>query len=239
MGESMSKAIERQYRHRPGNGLLARLFLPIECLGCGKETDWVCADCQRELVITRPTICVICGKAGLDGLCDRCRTETGLAGVVSLLPYRYPPVQRLVRAVKFAGQFDGLLFFTEAFGRKILKRIPDDSWTLAPVPLSKERQRQRGFNQAQLLAEHLSKNSQWPIWRGLKRTRHTAAQAELSAKERAKNMRGAFIVEGGTAPELVILVDDVITTGSTICAAARALKKAGSKTIWAVTIAHG
>lgn len=192
----MSKAIERQYRHRQGNGLLARLLLPIECLGCGQETDWICTDCQRELVVTRPTICVICGKAGTDGLCDQCRRETGLAGAVSFFPYYYPPVQRLVRAVKFAGQFDGLLFFAEQFGNQLLKRIPDSSWVLTPVPLSKERQRQRGFNQAQLLAEHLSKQSQWPIWLGLKRTRHTAAQAELNAKERAKNMRGAFAIVG-------------------------------------------
>lgn len=235
----MSKSVSRQFSDRPGNGLLARLFLPLECLGCGAEGDWICLACQKEFQLSRPTVCVLCGKAGEDGLCETCRQSTGLGGVVSLLPYYYLPVQRLIRAVKFAGQFDGLSFFTHRYGRKILARIPEGDWSLAPIPLSKERQRQRGFNQAELFARQLSTLGQLPLWHGLIRTRHTAAQAELAAKERAKNMRGALTVNERPAPENVILVDDVMTTGSTIREAVRALKKAGSSSVWAITIAHG
>lgn len=231
----MTKQSARHNQRRSGNGLLARLFLPLECLGCNIEGDWICSDCLALTQLTRPTICVICGKAGEAGLCDLCRHETKLDGAASLLPYHFQPIQRLIRAVKFAGQFDGLSFFAHRFGREIERRIPQSDWSVVPMPLSKERQRQRGFNQSLLLAEQLNHG---PLWLGLERIRHSTAQAELGAKERAGNVRGAFTARKPVPPN-VILVDDVITTGATAREATRILKRAGCQTVWIVTIAHG
>jgi ComF family protein len=231
----MTKLSARHNQRRPSNGLLTRLFLPLECLGCNAEGDWICSDCLAQTALTRPTICVVCGKAGQDGLCDSCRQSTKLDGAVSLLPYHFQPIQRLIRAVKFAGQFDGLLFFAHHFRREIERRLPVGSWAMVPIPLSKERQRQRGFNQSLLLSEQLDLGE---LWLGLDRVRHTSAQAELTASERAKNVRGAFVARA-PAPQNVILIDDVVTTGATVREAARALKRAGSQTIWVITIAHG
>ncbi len=115
----------------------------------------------------------------------------------------------------------------------------DDDYVVVPIPLSVERLRQRGFNQAGLLSHNLAEQGQCTIWTDLIRIRTTAAQAELGLKERQRNVRGAFRVSKRPAPKRVVLVDDVVTTGATLTQACRALKKAGTEEVWAVTIAHG
>lgn len=233
----MTKLPARSVRTRPSNHWFVRLLLPIECLDCGREGDWLCPVCQNDLVVSRPTICVICAKAGSDGLCTRCRTKTGLQGIVSLFPYHSQSIQRLVRAVKFGGQFDALRFFAWRYGTEIGRRLPTSA-PFVPVPLSQKRLQHRGFNQAAFLAEQLARHNE-SIWLGLTRSRETAAQAELDAKSRLQNVRGAFTSEQNPGISCAVLVDDVVTTGATLTECARALRKAGVTEIWAVTIAHG
>jgi ComF family protein len=219
---------------------LLELALPIQCLDCGQEGEWICPECREHLTKSLAIICVVCAKAGTDGICPACRQRTGLDGVVCLLSYSQPPVQQLVKAVKFSGQLDALRFFDEYFGRRIKDRLPSGELTLVAVPLSSQRRRERGFNQAGVLAERFARRFEFDLWEGLVRIRHTEAQAELKRAARLKNLRRAFAVTpGAKAPERVALVDDVITTGVTLEAAAKTLRRAGTKEVWAVTIAHG
>jgi ComF family protein len=113
---------------------------------------------------------------------------------------------------------------------------------IVPVPLYPSRFRQRGFNQAELLAKNVALFSGRPLAaNAIKRIRPTLAQAGLSKTERFKNTRGAFKVTdaAGVCGKDVLIIDDVLTTGSTISECARALRKAGAKSISALVLAKG
>jgi ComF family protein len=106
-----------------------------------------------------------------------------------------------------------------------------------PVPLSCERFRQRGYNQALEIARRIEGHLQIPLCTdALVRTRDTAEQAGLNRKERRKNLRNAFAVEGHALPRHVAVIDDVVTTGSTANEIARILRKAGVRRVqvWAI-----
>ncbi|QQG49754.1 MAG: ComF family protein [Candidatus Berkelbacteria bacterium] len=219
---------------------LLRALLPVECLVCSDEGEWLCPDCRESLPATRPITCVICAKAAEDGLCNHCRGVTKLDGAVSLFAYHHQGVQRLIKGVKFGGYTDAISFYLENFGEMIMARLEVKGAVLVPLPLSRERLQERGFNQSEVFCEQLARRYGLSVWNGLKRSRHTKAQAELGRKERLKNVKGAFRVVGGeTAPKKIILVDDVITTGATLGEAARTLRKVGTEEIVALTLAHG
>jgi ComF family protein len=110
---------------------------------------------------------------------------------------------------------------------------------LAPVPLARERERERGFNQAALLAEHVARAVGLPMReRWLARIRSTAPQTALSGVERRDNVRGAFVASSSAAGATVVLVDDVLTTGATAAECARALRAVGARSVGVLTVAR-
>jgi ComF family protein len=111
---------------------------------------------------------------------------------------------------------------------------------IIPVPLHPSRQRQRGFNQSELLAAPVAAHYHWPVLsRGLVRVRATEQQAHLDAHARRANMRGAFAWQHNAPPPArVLLIDDVLTTGATIVACASALRAAGCREIYALALAR-
>jgi len=115
-----------------------------------------------------------------------------------------------------------------------------DVEVIVPVPLHRSRERQRGYNQAALLARELSLYFQRPVVEGaLIRKRVTSPQVNLSADQRRRNVQGAFACIGNQlAGRRVLLVDDVFTTGATLAAAGAALQTAGVSTVWAYTLAR-
>jgi ComF family protein len=119
------------------------------------------------------------------------------------------------------------------------------AWTeldaIVPVPLHRSRHRERGYNQAELLARELGKLISLPVEPALLKARATRPQVGLTAEERATNVRGAFESPGDLpiAGRRFVLVDDVLTTGATLSACAEALSAAGAHWVGAVTIARG
>ena len=111
---------------------------------------------------------------------------------------------------------------------------------VVPVPLHKRRLRSRGYNQSALLAEELSRLSGLPMTeRVLVRTRDTPPQVSLSGREeRVKNVEGSFSCVGGVEGRKILLVDDVVTTGSTLSACASALRASGVDSVWGVALAR-
>jgi ComF family protein len=119
------------------------------------------------------------------------------------------------------------------------KDVVTDADVLVPVPLSSTRERERGFNQAALLADRLSRVLRLPARaRWLVRTRATPPQSDLSAEERRTNVRDAFAASTAVAGHHVVVVDDVLTTGATAAACAVALKSAGARMVGVVTVAR-
>ena len=138
---------------------------------------------------------------------------------------------RLIHAFKYAGA----KYLAESLGA-FLPTPPDADWII-PVPLHPFRRRQRGYNQSLLLAQHLSRTTGIPLQpRALTRIRNTPSQAQRTHAERPGNVRDAFLAGRGLQGSHILLVDDVITTGSTLDACALALRMAGAAGVWAVTV---
>ena len=225
----------------PTNGLgrnMLALLMPIECLGCGVESDWICPDCRRSLKFHREELC-FCGKAGENGLCSKHREKLGLDGLTMLFSYAEPAIRELIHQLKYRRHTDVAEFFALKYKKKVLARLPRGEWMVTAVPLSRKHQKERGFNQSALLARKLTE----PIYdyaELLVKKRETKPQVKLNKKQRGKNLLRVFALKRGVAvPEQVILVDDVVTTGSTLKETVRGLRKAGVQQIWALTIAHG
>jgi len=160
---------------------------------------------------------------------------------VALLPFSDERVRAAIHEAKYHGSRRALDLLCEALAA-YLSGLEEDSerlW-LVPVPLGRERLRERGFNQAEEVARRVGSTLRIPILDGLLlRTRETASQVSLSRAERETNMRGAFGAAHPAAPDVTcILLDDVITTGATMQAAIDALALAGASRILPVALAH-
>ena len=194
----------------------------LTCDLCGRETRlapsgpgaYFCPDCLSALEpIPEPPMAF----GYLDGV------QAGL--------FYNDAAARLIHAFKYAGA----KYLAESLGA-FLPTPPDADWII-PVPLHPFRRRQRGYNQSLLLAQHLSRTTGIPLQpRALTRIRNTPSQAQRTHAERPGNVRDAFLAGRGLQGSHILLVDDVITTGSTLDACALALRMAGAAGVWAVTV---
>lgn len=170
----------------------------------------------------------------------------------SFLSYHDPWVERAVHAIKFGGRAKcASVLGAECAARWSVLGLKKDTTTITAIPLSKKRERERGFNQAECIARALSERSGLSYQRLLQRKKLTKAQAKLSAEERQKNVEDAFQIaptpRGRGIPiprnlelsgKTIILIDDVVTTGATLNEAARMLKVSGAGRVIAVTVAY-
>ena len=230
---------------------LLNVVLPRTCAHCSAdlhylETRPLCPGCSGELEPTPELLCEICGLPLPDGgqACYDCR-GAGDRRALELARAAFvfnPALRSVVHGFKYRGRED-LAAFLAGEMAAALPRFPE----LAPynfcaaVPLHPAKLRERGFNQAELLAKELAaRGNLFRLEGALKRVRNTPSQTALSKKDRRANMEGAFSV---TKPELVkgrriLLVDDVATTLATLNTLAAELKKAGAKAVAAYTLAR-
>lgn len=217
-------------------------------LGAGRR-DPLCGACWAAIVRLTPPWCERCGLpfptfAPRDafvsaGLCQACAIETpGFAWARAAAAY-----EGVVRDALHALKFGGRRAMARPLGDLIVETLGDAVTTeieaLVPVPLAAGRERDRGFNQAALLAERLGRRLAVPVESGwLRRTRATAPQTELSAGERHANVRGAFSASPAVTGRAVAVVDDVLTTGATASECARALRAAGARCVGVISVAR-
>ncbi len=148
---------------------------------------------------------------------------------------------KIVHALKYAGWRDVSAAMADRIARlQWPADVVEERTALVPVPLATTRERERGYNQSELIASALARRWLIPVWSGvIERTRQTRTQTELTPGERLGNVAGAFRVRNSTRATLrgahVVLVDDVVTTGATLGACAFALFEAGSRIISYVT----
>jgi len=213
------------------------VFTPT-CGGCQKPGARLCAECQAGVLRLGAQVCSECGHPLSPG--GGCRSGvhplTPLIGLRSAARFA-GPLQHALHRLKY--KRDIILADTlarELAGAWLAYRLP--AWTIMPVPLSTERLRARGYNQAALLARGLADLAALPYQpRGLRRVRHTHSQVGLPAQARVLNVQGAFSADRHlVAGNSYILVDDICTTGATLAACAAALHQAGAAAIWGLTL---
>ncbi len=244
---------------------LEALALPVACLGCGaylppaEAAEACCAVCRSRMRRPAPPLCPRCGQpldpwdgAARGGLGEEPRQEDpparcgfcgawpdALAWAVSAVWMDDGPARELVHALKYGGWRTAARPRAAAIARGagLSLRSVD---LLVPVPLGERRLRERGYNQAAVLARALGAALGIPVAEGrLVRTRETRSQTTLRPAERWTNVTGAFRTRGGTLDGMrVAVVDDVLTPGATLAACAAALAAGGAKEAGAATFAR-
>lgn len=227
------------------------LLLPAACLGCGaalprgRSPFGLCCGCRRRLErIT--AACPLCGRelAAAGGatplpLCGRCRAQPPAFDRLLVGWHYRPPLVPVVRALKFSG----LDYLGAHLGEGLYAALGpelDGIEAVVPVPLHWRRRLVRGYNQAELIAWGLAPAMGVPVIRALQRSRATPPQTALGRSQRLSNLRRAFRCRrrGAVAGRSLLLVDDVVTTGATLAAAARELKRAGAARVVALVAAR-
>ncbi|XOF32224.1 MAG: ComF family protein [Candidatus Electrothrix sp. YB6] len=225
------------------------LLFPARCLGCdgqlaSSRPPLLCDDCRSRVSRISSPLCTCCGTpfpAGADHLCPVCQHDVFAFDRARSLFLYQEPLRTLILRFKFNGSLAGLSTFTalaEQAGATALFHEPD---LILPVPLHLKRLRQRGFNQSLLLAKAC-----FPAWKKkirpdlLRRHRFTVPQTRLDGKVRRYNLHKAFRIEHPLAVQekRILLVDDVLTTGSTLQECASVLREAGSMKIETFTVAR-
>jgi len=188
----------------------------------------------------KPPLCPLCGRPHPTAtLCASCRRQ---------------PLQ--IDGIRSVALFEGALrkaihAFKYSYVRELAGPLGDlligfwEMWDghadiIVPVPLHRRRQRERGYNQAGLLARRLGLATGVSVWDDvLERKRHTISQTGLGGQARRENVRGAFAcLDSSVQDKRVLLIDDVCTTGATLEACSTVLKEAGARTVWALTVAR-
>jgi len=213
---------------------------PPTCLLCGDAGAAgrdLCQSCINSLPYNR-TACLRCGltlATHSAEYCGHCQQNPPGFDVTHTL-FRYEePVRYLIHALKFRADYPCARLLGQLMAEH-LGEFADKPELLIPVPLHRERYRERGFNQATEIARTLSRRLQIPLDPTCCiRTRPTRPQAELPAKERLRNLKKAFQVVSALGAAHVAIIDDVVTTGATVNELAKALRAAGAERIevWA------
>lgn len=209
---------------------LCDCLFPITCSVCQRDGYVVCPECL-DLI---PLFDLKTANQTLD-------VGDFLDQVFVCASYDDKAVQHLIKAAKYHGSKESARFlgrltchWVHEYGAEVLKKCT----YIVPIPLHPRRRRQRGYNQCDLIAEVLGKCSDRLVrYDIIQRKRYTAQQARLSRQERLQNITDAFWVTEEVKGAIIVLVDDVATTGATLDNAAKALKKAGARQVFALVVA--
>jgi ComF family protein len=195
-------------------------------------------ECQQRVQILNGTVCEVCGiPQDSSGVCAACRADRPHFHALRAWTVFEDPVRKALHKLKYYRNFslgDALAAQMFAF-TKGLNWQPD---ILIPIPLGRQRMKERGYNQSAMIAEPLAMALDIEFTpKALMRRKETRSQVGLSKQERQKNVLGAFQA-AGVSGKTVLVLDDVSTTGSTLSSSAEALFSVGAKDVYALTVAR-
>lgn len=225
---------------------VADILFPKMCLGCGLLGVYICRGCEKKLAPSELPICLYCRRPSLHGLTHPlCLPRNGLEGCVSIFHYN-PFLKTVIASIKYELATAVWHEFKNCITPKnmhVLTYFKKKAGAVfVPVPLHPLREKNRGFNQAVLVATWLQAYLPFSRVNALSRRRYTSYQARLSSNaKRRDNVRDVFLTTSSLIlrNRTVILVDDVVTSGSTLMEAARVCRLNGARHVFAVTLACG
>lgn len=209
------------------------------CGAAGTEKLDLCTPCRADLP-SLETACLRCARPlSTIGICGACQQQAPPQDF-TLSAFRYEaPLDYLILQLKFHGKLYLASLLGELLANHLEQRVRSLPECIIPVPLHPGRLRERGFNQALELARPVATRLNIPIHhQEVQRKHNTAPQSGLSHRERKRNMRGAFAIQGAFDKGHVAIMDDVLTTGHTVEELARTLRQAGTHTIEVWTCAR-
>ena len=226
----------------------AVVFLyPAKCRVCEAFLEvtsipYICANCWHDIQFLEPPWCDICGTPNVDGRCDKCATSPPRYGKLRSIAFYQTTLQQAIHLFKFEKK----KVFAQHLIQLVNAYMPADCCIaeydfILPVPIHKKRLRERGFNQATLLAKGIAQAEGVPILTDtLVRHRHTVAQSNLGMEARQQNIIGAFEIRNSHVihNKRILIIDDVFTTGATIREAVNELWKADPAEVDVLTLAR-
>lgn len=218
------------------SGGLVDFFFPRRCGGCAARGDWFCDRCREGV---RPAVvagCLRCGRRSTISPCPLCDETRPILDELVAPVLLQGAVREAIHRMKY-GDRPQL-----AGGLAVLWRDwvpPSPRAVLVPVPLGPVRQRQRGYNQALELARRLAGDRDLELVDGLRREVDTGPQVGRGGDVRRSALQGVFTWRGRQAPDSVVLVDDVVTTGATLMECGRACRRAGATAVYGLALAVG
>lgn len=224
---------------------LKEIFFPSICFSCDKKIreGFLCAGCSSKITFLHPPLCNYCAKpvaGNKTGLCIDClHGKHHYAKLFCAAVYR-EPLENLIHLFKYkncdylAELFTGLI---AAHLEKTGFQAADYDFVTA-VPMHPSKLKERGYNQAGLLAKDIANYFKIPLKDGIiYETKEKASQARLKKNERVKNVAGCFAAQGKLDGPKIIIIDDIFTTGSTVNECARVLKEAGAQSVTVMALA--
>lgn len=228
-------------------------LFPKFCVGCGAEGVWLCQDCEDKILPVVTQVCPDCGRISCLGkYCKKYGKNKKINGIICATYYEEGPTREIIHHFKYNSVTelaDYLVpFMSITFSQN---KIPIDIITFAP--LHYRRLAERGYNQAEILAEGLGESCKLPVTKLLVKTKKTERQVVLKGAKRRKNLKGVFKLTkslraplaGGEKQSIVLkgknilIIDDISTTGATLNECAKVLKEAGAKKVWGLVVAKG
>ena len=219
---------------------ILNLLFPVTCVHCHAqvpERKWggACPECWSSLIPLEPPFCIKCGEPApaIEGLCGLCIKGEHIFDFARSALLFTRTLREIIHHLKYSDRVS----LAKPLGDILKQCLDREAFTgdlVIPVPLHRSRERERGFNQAELIAAQLG----LPVSkRILKRRKNTPSQTGLSRNERKRNLASAFEVMNEVKGS-VIVVDDVYTTGSTMNEIARTLKRSGAERVEVLTVAR-
>lgn len=230
--------------------LLLDMIYPPRCAACGEEVasaHTLCYACFSSVRMLAGPECACCGEPfeyalAKDALCGECLQELPSYDQARSVMVYDEASSRMITSFKYSDRTHLSVLLSRLLSARA-KELSSAADLIMPVPLHWRRFLSRRYNQSYLLARELARSAEKPLMhRLLRRTKYTLQQTGLSRAERRKNVQSAFRVAKKKYPQVkdktVLLVDDVLTTGATVEACAKALKKAGAQKVMVVTVAR-
>ncbi len=219
---------------------LLDLLFPVRCVSCRRAGESLCSDCRSRIQFVTPPFCSRCGapEPRSRTTCLRCRANPLALTLIRSVGFHEGVLREAVHAHKYNNRRDLTAPLAALLAELFcsLKLHPD---IITSVPLHPRRERERGYNQSELLGREFAKNVSLPYIDGLRRTRETADQVNLNGTRRRENVRGAFTADAAAfLDKRVVLVDDVCTTGSTLDECGIALLERGAREVYGLTVSR-
>lgn len=212
---------------------------PPDCGGCGVSGYQFCPACQNQLVPLGENICPVCGEPDSLKDCKRCRENHLFFDQARSTAVYTTVLREAIHHFKFNQQRSLARQFALLM-RDSLRQLPWQFDFILPVPMHVSKLKQRGYNQVTLMARELGWMMKKPVFEDvLHRTVDTQSQFELKGRERWQNVADVFSADAALVNnKTILLLDDIMTTGATLNACAKALKSAGSGNIYVFTLAR-